>query len=143
MVLTRTRRACLFVCLRVLAALSGAAACSERAGTSNAPPDGGPEPDAAEASCPRDLPPSCPTPEPSWASDVRPLVDSKCNACHGVGGIEQSRFDFSTYQGVHNLSGSILDNVYRCLMPPPDAGALSVAERRVLLGWLVCAAPNN
>jgi hypothetical protein len=57
--------------------------------------------------------------------------------------VEQSAFDFSTYQGVHKNFGSILSNVYGCLMPPPDAGGLTDAQRRTLLGWLVCAAPDN
>jgi len=76
-------------------------------------------------------------------TDVEPIIDARCNACHGVGGIEQSVFDFSTYTGVHKSFGSILGQVNACLMPPPDAGALLPAERQTLLAWLVCAAPNN
>ncbi|MDP9035112.1 MAG: hypothetical protein M3O50_09915, partial [Myxococcota bacterium] len=100
-------------------------------------------PDTEDAGCPHDLPPACPSPAPSWMSQVQAIVDLKCNACHGIGGVEQSRFDFSTYQGVHKYFGSMLSSVNSCLMPPRDAGPLAGPERQALLGWLVCAAPNN
>jgi hypothetical protein len=76
-------------------------------------------------------------------TDVEPIIDQTCNRCHGVGGVEQPAFDFSTYQGVHKNFGSILDSVYSCTMPPSDAGALSPETRQTLLAWLVCTAPNN
>lgn len=74
---------------------------------------------------------------------VQPIIAERCNACHGVGGVEQAAFDFSTYEGVRKAFGSVLNNVYGCLMPPPDAGALTPGERQALLAWLVCSAPNN
>jgi hypothetical protein len=104
------------------------------------PADG---PDTMDAGCPHDLPDACPSPEPSWVNDVEPIVDQTCNACHGVGGVEQPVFDFSTYEGVHKDFGAVLNSVYSCLMPPPDAGGLMRAEREALLAWLVCRAPNN
>lgn len=93
--------------------------------------------------CPADLPASCPAKVPSWANDVQPIIDRRCNPCHGGGGIAPPTFNFATYQGVSNNSGSILTQVYACRMPPPDAGAPTLAEREALLGWLVCGAPNN
>jgi hypothetical protein len=96
----------------------------------------------AEASCPQDLP-SCPSSPPSWASEVQAIINLRCNACHGVGGIEQSKWNFSTYQGVHNNFGSVLNQVYGCTMPPADAAAPTSDERLALLEWLVCRAPNN
>jgi hypothetical protein len=33
--------------------------------------------------------------------------------------------------------------VTTCMMPPPDAGQLSSAEKQTLLEWTACSAPNN
>jgi hypothetical protein len=96
----------------------------------------------AEASCTQDLL-SCPSSPPSWASEVQAIINLRCNACHGVGGIEQSKWNFSTYQGVHNNFGSVLNQIYGCTMPPADAAAPTPDERLALLEWLVCRAPNN
>ncbi len=152
-VMRRARRPAPWVCVSAAIALSQAAGCAQ--GVSSADGSTDSEADAntaidvaldggSDASvCPHDLPSTCPSPEPSWMNDVEPIIDRACNPCHGVGGVEQSAFDFSTYQGVHKNFGSILSNVYGCLMPPPDAGGLTDAQRRTLLGWLVCAAPDN
>ena len=99
--------------------------------------------DVAEGACPRDLPAGCESPVPSWMNVVQPIIAQRCNACHGVVGVEQAAFDFSTYEGVRKAFGSVLNSVYGCLMPPPDAGALTPEERQAVLGWLVCSAPNN
>jgi len=108
------------------------------------PADSEADANPADTGCPNDVPKVCPSPMPSWMGEVAPIIDQTCNPCHGAGGVEQfSRFNFSTYAGVHDNFGSLLSNVGSCLMPPPDAGALTLAERRALLGWLVCAAPDN
>ncbi|MGD0677263.1 MAG: hypothetical protein ABSC94_17740 [Polyangiaceae bacterium] len=93
--------------------------------------------------CPSDLPSTCPSPAPSWSGEVQTIIEDSCGRCHAEGGIEQSVFDFSSYEGVYEHRGSILDQVYACAMPPPDAGPLPPADRSALLGWLVCSAPEN
>lgn len=99
--------------------------------------------DAAPTVCPRDLPGSCPTPPPSWGNEVQPIIESRCNGCHGEGGVERAVFDYSSYAGVYANRGPILNQVYACRMPPPDAAAPTADERRSLLAWLVCGAPND
>jgi hypothetical protein len=94
-------------------------------------------------SCPNDVPPSCPSPEPSWKDQVQAIVDTRCNGCHGDGGIEQSVFNFATYDGVRLHYTAMLGRLSLCQMPPADAAAPTPAERQALLGWLVCRAPNN
>ncbi len=74
---------------------------------------------------------------------MQAIVNSACGACHEDGGIEQAKFDFSTYAEVHNAFGIVLSQVYGCLMPPADAAALSPADTQILLEWLVCGAPDN
>jgi hypothetical protein len=99
--------------------------------------------DATDAGCAYAIPDGCPSPEPSWQSTVQPIIDRRCNGCHGDGGVQRSTRDFTTYGGVSRNSGSILTQVFSCKMPPPDAAAPSASERDALLGWLLCGAPNN
>jgi mono/diheme cytochrome c family protein len=97
---------------------------------------------SSPATCPNDLPASCAATPPSYARDVAPIVASKCVVCHGPGGVESNR-DLSTYDHVHTLRSSVLNQVHACAMPPADGEALTAAERATLLGWLVCSAPDN
>jgi hypothetical protein len=131
----RALRFAVFAFAPVALALGGVAACSSDPGVGAG--------DAGDAGCPRDLPPSCPSPPPSWQNDVQPIIASRCYGCHGDGGIEQPVFDYSTYQGVYKNRSPILDDVYACRMPLPDASPPTTAERETLLAWLVCGAPNN
>jgi len=129
MVLMRTTRMLLLPLLSATLALSGAAACSPK--------------EAGGAACAYDLPDGCPSPPPSWSNEVQAIVDRSCNACHGDGGVQQHPWDFTTYSGVYTNRGSILNQLYACKMPPPDAAAPLPQERQALLGWLECNAPNN
>jgi hypothetical protein len=94
--------------------------------------------------CPNDLPSACPTPAPSWDADggVSALIADHCVECHRAGGLAFDK-PFSDYAHVYQYRSAILNQVYSCYMPPPDAGTLASSERRLLLGWLVCGAPNN
>jgi len=98
-------------------------------------------PDLASA-CPNDLPAACPSPTPSWDGGVSQIIASKCIPCHMPGGLA---FDnpLTDYNSVYQRRGIVLDQVYSCYMPPPDAAQLDASERQALLGWMVCGAPNN
>jgi uncharacterized membrane protein len=115
--------------------LAAAAACTSSSGSSSS--------DAGPAPCPNDLPDSCPNPPPSYMNGVAAIIDAKCNVCHANGGPGQSTEDLSTYDKIHSRRGPMLNQVYTCLMPPPDGGPLTPDERKQLLGWLVCEAPDN
>jgi hypothetical protein len=103
--------------------------------------------------CPNDLPSSCPTPAPSYATDIVPIIQQSCFPCHATGGIEAGHFDYSTYAGLSAAASEVLTQVNDCLMPPSapipgsgvDAGTppLTTEARLALLGWLVCGAPDN
>jgi len=76
---------------------------------------------------------------------VASVFVSRCAPCHYAGN-PAVRFPLQGYAQVSGLSGSCLDQVYTCRMPPADAGTafvLSAAERKDVLTWLVCGAPNN
>ncbi len=95
----------------------------------------------ASPSCPNDLPASCPSDAAGWSATVEPLIEQRCWACHGSG--QLTGHDLSSYPLVSAQRSAVLNQVYRCAMPPPDAGQLDGAQRKALLGWLVCGAQNN
>jgi hypothetical protein len=123
--------------LATLSALCGAlclaAACST-------PPD-------STVSCP-DVPRSCPSPPPSWAKDVQPLVQNYCVMCHKAGGIGEAFADLTSYAGAFNARTEMQVQVYHCWMPNQDASTpppprLSTAQRETIVAWVACNAPNN
>jgi len=92
--------------------------------------------------CPNDLPATCPTPAPSYVNDVAPLISAHCLKCHAPGGQEASK-DFTNYPNVFSQRSAILNQFYSCRMPPEGEPRPTAQERALLLGWLVCGAPNN
>jgi uncharacterized membrane protein len=88
---------------------------------------------------PGDLP-TCTVPPPSYATTVAPIVAAQCTPCHSLGGVE-SKTPLVTVADVQKYAGSVLDQVDACLMP--QGSVLTDADRRTLLTWLVCGAPNN
>ena len=110
------------------------------------PPDMAVAPDlSAPATCPRDLPASCPPTDagvPSYAGDIAPLMQKYCVPCHMAGGLASDRL-LGDYPDLFSQRAAVLDQVYSCFMPPPDAGQPTESERVALLQWLVCHAPNN
>ncbi len=129
------------------------AACSSSSGGGSSPPDSGQDAesprDAAEEkgaadgapTCPSDLPASCPSPTPSYQTDVEPILRSHCVGCHSPSGT--AGYYETTYAQVAAQQSAVLDQVYDCLMPPADSLQLTLAQRETLLAWLVCNAPDN
>ena len=68
-----------------------------------------------------------------------------CLDCHVKGGQASDRL-LDTAAHVKRLSTTMFLQINSCLMPPADAGAdaaLSFDDRKELLQWLVCGAPDN
>ena len=97
---------------------------------------------SSDPSCSNDLPGVCPSPAPSYRSDIDPLIGARCRTCHSAGG-QESSLPFMTYQEIFSRRSSVLNQVYGCRMPPAGSAAPTSAERAVLLAWLVCGAPDN
>jgi uncharacterized membrane protein len=97
--------------------------------------------DAGAGGCPHELPSACAS-APSYQAQIAPIVAARCATCHAPGGVEASK-PLDTYAALHARRGSVLDQVYNCLMPLPGAPPLTTEERAALLGWLVCDAPEN
>lgn len=131
-------------------------------GTSNAPRDDAsadtpptqPDDDASHDSsivdsapdadlCAVAAPGTCPTAVPSFAGQVLPILEAKCNGCH-TGALGEP-WALTNWVDVNAWAISISTDLTHCLMPPADAGAanLTKAELEALLGWIVCGAPNN
>jgi hypothetical protein len=125
----------LIVCGALALAAFAAFACTSSDGSSTGGSSG--------TQCPQDLPAACPTPTPSFAGEVDPIIVRRCGGCHLDGGVAQPTRDFTTYDDIFRQRSPILNQVYSCNMPPPDAGQPTPEERAALLGWLVCKAPNN
>jgi uncharacterized membrane protein len=98
------------------------------------------------ANCPNDLPSEddCATASPLY-EDVRPIFAARCSVCHGTGGLE-TKFVFDTYAEIHDNAQTrsrILPQIYGCRMPPPCAPDLTPLERKTMLKWFVCGAPEQ
>jgi len=99
----------------------------------------------AAASCPDLLPPTCPSPEPSYEDDVLPIIEQHCYMCHADAGIvtSGSGVDFGSYAALYAIRGDVLSQLNACRMPPATALQPTAGQRTTVLGWLKCNAPDN
>jgi hypothetical protein len=104
------------------------------------------------AGCIDETPDACPSPEPSYTSDVLPVLQAHCYECHADAGLttSESQVDLGSYAAVYSERGTILGQVSTCRMPPSVAPlgltlppAPTDADRATILGWLKCNAPDN
>ncbi|MEP7122242.1 MAG: hypothetical protein ABJE95_15080 [Byssovorax sp.] len=116
------------------------AACGETSGSTSS--TGGTGGGGGGASCPNDLPASCPVPAPKWGADVAPVIEARCAVCHAMGGVAADK-PLTTYAEVFSRRGAILNQVHACKMPQAGSTQLTAAERAALQGWLVCGAPDD
>jgi len=122
--------------------MAGALASLASLGCASSGTAAGTEGGGGAGGCPNDLPESCPSPEPSFAADVAPVLQERCAPCHSPGGLAAER-PLTSYASVHALRSPVLNQVYGCNMPPSTAEPLAAGERDVLLAWLVCGAKDN
>jgi hypothetical protein len=98
-----------------------------------------------------------PLPEnPTWAVDIKPLVEARCVRCHGAGGTlnddpdspplpksdkevpQNGYFNMLENDGAkHGLKfyGGALKTYLNLPMPPPPASPLSDREKDLLIKW--------
>lgn len=99
----------------------------------------------ANPNCPSIDASSCNAPIPSYASEVAPILDQRCNrTCHAPG---VGPWPLVNYDDVHDWTTIIGAYIEQCGMPPPDStagdGDMTYEERVTVLDWLACGAPNN
>jgi hypothetical protein len=100
--------------------------------------------DPAPPNCPDDQPSQsdCPDATPSYQSEIAPIIQERCTVCHVPGGLEPDKL-FDSYERILPQRARMLVFIYSCRMPPTCATQLTSDERRKLLKWFVCSAPNN
>lgn len=93
--------------------------------------------------CPLDLPAACPPTVPSFAADVAPIFSSICANCHAAGKPKRD-VPLDNYARIKARAGTVLSQIYDCIMPPAGSpAAINEAQRIILMTWLVCDSPNN
>lgn len=101
--------------------------------------------DAGDAGAPC-LPPTsmvCLEPSPSFANDIVPILDTRCNTCHD-GNIPDGPWPLHDLGDVLEWKGLVIESLLDCTMPPPDSGTtLPEVERQRLLAWIACGTPDN
>ena len=85
----------------------------------------------------------CPLPVPSYRADVEPVLRNKCFACHAGNGGAVEDLDLSTFEKVHGGRVVIEGKLRARAMPPAGRPQLTDPERRTILSWLGCNAPEN
>ncbi len=68
-------------------------------------------------------------------------MNSRCMPCHAPGG-EESTIPFTSYKQVFSERMSIASQLVGCDMPPDGSPQLTEDERKQILDWLSCGAPQ-
>jgi hypothetical protein len=100
----------------------------------------------APSACPgSNLPVACPSPAPSFAADVLPIVQATCQNCHAPGG-QEAVLPLLTYEDVRGKVTTVIQQLRNCLMPPPGNGnpTITPEQRQTFVAWsTACEATNN
>jgi hypothetical protein len=131
--------------LGAITAVCGALACSSNSNNS----DGGAQP---SVSCPA-TPTTCPSPPPSYKTDVQPLIVTYCYQCHSSDagpGFDQGKYDWTQLSNLQ-ANGSLIsmevtatDNCNMPYVPDNPVALPSAADRTTIAQWAgPCMAPDN
>lgn len=132
------------------ASLAVIAACSSSSTNDFAGADADLDAGPGPGPCPQfEFPSTCPTPAPSWVTEVRPLVEKYCGQCHQTGSTAAAQLNLSTYGDVYENRTKCWYQIYQCWMPNADGSPApmaypTAAERQTMITWMdVCNAPDN
>lgn len=94
----------------------------------------------AASTCDRVAPASCGASPPSFATDVRPILERRCFTCHANDGEAADEHDFSRFETLFAQRRGVVAELTACAMPPARASTLTTREAEVILHWIVCGA---
>lgn len=83
---------------------------------------------------------ACAGTPPTYARDVRPLLEARCFHCHANGGEAADEHDFSHVETLRAQKLALVGEMEACAMPPSPAPPLPAAEAEMLLQWVACGA---
>jgi hypothetical protein len=86
-------------------------------------------------------PVSCDGAIPTYAADVRPILERRCFACHARDGPAAEEHDFSRVDTLRAQRRRLTDAVGARAMPPAGRPPLPDAEAETLLRWAACGGP--
>jgi hypothetical protein len=82
--------------------------------------------------------PSCAGPLPTYAANVRPILERRCFKCHAGDGVAADEHDFSRVERLRAQGRAVASEIGECAMPPSPEPAVPDAEAEVLLRWVGC-----
>jgi uncharacterized membrane protein len=75
---------------------------------------------------------------PTYAGDVRPILERRCFACHAGDGPAAEEHDFTRVEALRAQRPLLVDAVTQRAMPPAGRPQLSDAEAEMLVRWAAC-----
>jgi hypothetical protein len=95
----------------------------------------------ASKACPPDEPAGCVDPSLGYDAGIAAILSDRCRPCHAAGGVEASVL-LTDYPHVSGARMTVGNQLVTCSMPPQGSPQLSDAERKQILDWLSCGAPE-
>jgi uncharacterized membrane protein len=115
--------------LAFAAAIASAVGCSSSSGPGN-------------SNCTSPGTQSCPATTPSYAKDVAPVISTYCVGCHAASASEGDK-PLNSYQALKARASEVRGQLEGCEMPPSGETQPSDAQKKLVLSWIACGAPNN
>jgi uncharacterized membrane protein len=84
----------------------------------------------------------CPSVVPSFATEVLPILNQRCNNCHSPE-VDGGPWPLDTRQNVSDWAPDLIKDLKACTMPPAGSTQLTAAERDKVWAWLTCGTPDN
>jgi uncharacterized membrane protein len=91
--------------------------------------------------CPPDDQTACVDTTLAYDAGIGAILNDRCTPCHAAGGVEASVL-LTDYKHVAGEQMTIGAELATCAMPPDGSAQLSDTERKQILDWLTCGAPQ-
>jgi hypothetical protein len=86
---------------------------------------------------------ACTGAPPTYANDVRPILEKRCFQCHANGGVAADEHDFSRLETLRAQKVALAGEIGACAMPPSPEPTLPETEALTLLNWVACGARDR